>query len=149
VIQRHVSLPNQCLVRLFFTAQGYLVENPGTEYVEIASYNLRTKLTKLDFLKLNPVMSRVIVTASGNEKEWKGVDIYDVSREIQLCEKVWSGTGTQRTLAGAWTLFPLTTYRTDDVIAIRVKGSSATEDITLYAVDWQLLYYRYKPHIQI
>jgi len=137
--QRHVSLPNQCLVRLLFAAQGYLVENPGTEYVEIASYNLRTKL---DFLKLNPVMSRVIVTASGNESGWKGVDIYDVSREIQICEKLWSGTGTQRTLTGAWTPFPLTTYREDDVIAIRVKGSSATEDITLYAVDWQLLYYR-------
>ena len=135
---RHVSLPNQALLRLLNEPQGYLVENPGTDFVEIASYNLRTHL---DWEKLVPKKCRVVVTASGNELGWKAVDIYDVSREIQICQREWGGTGVQRTLRGPWTDFPLKTYRGDDVIAVRVKGSSSTEDITLYVVDLQILYY--------
>jgi len=114
------------------------VEDPGTTPVEIASYNLRTCL---DWAKLVPKKCRVIATASGNELGWKAVEIYDVSRETFICDVEWGGTGINRTLRGLWYDFPLKNYRDDDVITIRVRGSSATEDITLYVVDLQILYY--------
>ena len=142
---RHTKIPNQCIIRMFQDEDGFEVENVGDVYVEFATYNMRTKIA---FGWLKPIKFRVIATAEGNEEHHKGIDILDITRALQLCEVIWSGTGVNRCLTGAWTDNPLMNQYLsnliglgDDTIAVRIKGCSDTEEMVIYAVDLQIMYY--------
>lgn len=113
----------------------YTYTNPNTSYTE----TYQKVRTKFDFSKINVVCMRIVVTAQGNEAgAGKGIEIYDVTGTQSLCEVTWDGNAAQQGLAGAWTNTNIPTV--DSVITIRVKGSSATEDIDLYQAELQIFY---------
>jgi len=133
------------MLRIFQDEDGFEVENVGDAYAEFATYNVRTKIT---WGILNPIKCRVIATAEGNEEHHKGIDIHDITRLTQLCEVIWSGTGVNRCLTGMWTVWPLANQIVknavgmgDNTIAARIKGCSDTEDMVIYAIDLQIMYY--------
>jgi hypothetical protein len=125
-------------VSLLKNSTGETHSNPNTAYAEYDA-NLRTKV---DFAKFDVIAMRVVVSASGNEDNdptVKGIEIYDVTGTQALCDVEWlDAADPLQGGAGSWTTTNLPTA--DSVITIRTKGSSATEDITYYQVDFQILY---------
>jgi len=122
--------------RLFDDEGGYNLGVPGMSYIEQAP--LQYKRAMIDFKKFEMLEARVVVTAQGDEAgAGKGVEIYDQTGGAQLCEVTWTGATLQQALAGSWT----NSHKpnSDRLLLIRVKGSSATEAITLYAVTLQLI----------
>ena len=107
--------------------------NPGTAYVE-ASSNLRASVP---FGVDAPGYVRIVVAqASGNEAgSSKGLQVWNVTDSAAVCEVTWNGTGAADR-AGAWTA---TALAADKMVTLRVKGSSATEDMTFGAVhlEWR------------
>jgi len=74
----------------------------------------------------------------GNEATaGKGIEIYNGTDAATICEVTWDGSTQQNALAGSWTTCGL---RAAKDIQVRVKGSSATEDITVDKVELQLLF---------
>ena len=139
VSQRHVKIPNQCMIRLMSEEAGTEYGTPGTEWIEW-DIDIRTKI---NFSLLNPIQCRLIATASANEENHCGIQIYDVGRAEVLCELYWTGTGVNRTLTSDWKKFPLGNRygRGESTLTIRVKASSDTENIMLWFVELQIMYY--------
>lgn len=129
-------IAHKFVVRLFEETAGELFSDPGVAYAEFSA-NIRAKI---DFSKIQAFESRIVVTAQGNEVNdptTKGIEIYNQTGGAQLCQVEWLGNALQQALAGSWTA---TTISADSELRIRVKGSSATEDITIYAVDLEVQY---------
>jgi len=79
---------------------------------------------------------RLVVTAQGNEAgSNKGIEIYDLTNASQMCEVTWNGNALQNSLTASWV--GGTQLSGDIVLVARVKGSSATEDITIYSFEFQ------------
>jgi len=113
---------------------GATLVDPGTAYAE-AGVLARCR-AKIDFSLLKVSSVRVVVSGIGNEAgAGKGVEIYNVTDGASVCVVTWDGNAQQDGLAGSWTAF---TPTAEKVLAVRVKGSSATEDITLHSVTLQL-----------
>lgn len=113
---------------------GAAIADPGTAYAE-AGVLARCR-GKIDFSLLKVSSARVVVSGIGNEAgAGKGVEIYNVTDAVSVCVVTWDGNAQQDALAGSWTAF---TPAAEKVLAVRVKGSSATEDITLQSVTLQL-----------
>ena len=116
---------------LLFVQQA--VVNPNTSYVEVD-----TKLrTKVDFSKFTAKNARVIISGIGNETPCagKGIEIYNVTDGAAICEVTWDGNAQQNALTGSWIACVLSAEKE---ITIRVKGCSATEDITIDRVELQI-----------
>ncbi|MBU1066977.1 hypothetical protein KKE60_04290 [Patescibacteria group bacterium] len=127
---RHVALN-----RIFQNETGTLSAAPGVAYVEF-DQSLRTSI---DFSAIRGTRARVLITAQGNEAgAGKGIEIFDSGGAAQLCEVIWNGAAIALNAPGAWTAFSL---NLDTGFQVRVKGSSATENITVYTVDLQIEYY--------
>jgi len=121
--------------RLFDEEDGENVGVPGVAYAEQAP--LPNKRAKIDFRKFEMLEARIVVTAQGDEAgAGKGIEIYDQTGGAQLCEVTWDGAALQQALAGSWTSTHIP--NSDSELRIRVKGSSGTESITIYAVDLQI-----------
>jgi hypothetical protein len=111
-------------ITLLTSVSGLTKTDPGTSYVEFNAVCKR--VVDLTGVK----QARISVAAAGNEDgSGKGVCIYDVTHGQVLCEITWSGS-TAIYAAGSWTDIDVG----EITISIYVKGSSATEDITLYQV---------------
>jgi hypothetical protein len=111
-------------LNLFSSTAGTTKTDPGTAYVEF-NYQMR-RVIDLTGVK----QARISVSAIGNEAgSGKGVCVYDVTNGQVLCEKTWDGS-TQIWAAGNWTDIDVAEIK----ISVYVKGSSATEDITIYQV---------------
>ncbi len=105
---------------------------PGTSYVEFSALYR----TNLDFTKISVKQARVIVSAIGNEAgAGKGIEVYDSSTPGGICAVTWDGNTQQNGLAGAWTNC---NRRAATDIQVRIKASSATEDMTVDKVELQL-----------
>lgn len=111
---------------------GYVKAAPGVNYIIIDNCSA----FMLDWDKFKPNKVRIVFTAQGNEAgAGKGIELYDSTSAAQVCEKTWDGNALQSGLASNWTAFTKTTG--DRGYHIRVKGSSGTENITIYYVDVQ------------
>jgi len=126
---------HKMVIRLFSNTDGETHANPGAAYAEFdVDYR-----TNIDFSTLHAVQARVVVTAQGDEAtDNKGIDIYNNTGAAQLCEVTWNGAALQQCLAGSWstTNMPIVASQ----ITIRDKGSTGTEDITIYTVDLEIGY---------
>lgn len=122
----------------FFGITGYQKVNPGVAYVELDGVNYATN-TNIPFDKLpaGRMQVRIVAGVLNNEAgNGKGVQINTAGGA--LCEVVWNGgAGAAARRIGAWTDVP---YTTDLEISIKVKASSATEDLTLYYVVLEIAY---------
>ncbi len=116
---------------LLFVQQ--VVVNPGAAYAEVDA-KLRTKI---DFSKFTAKNARVIISGIGNETPCagKGIEIFNVTDGAAICDVTWDDNAQQNALAGAWTVCALTAEKE---VTIRVKGCSATEDITIDRVELQI-----------
>jgi len=127
---------HQAIIRMFFDQAGVAcVPGGGGAYAESIA-NIRSKIA---FERLLDEYARVVVTAQGNGAgAGKGIEIYDVTGAAQICEVTWDAAALQTALAGAWAACNLTA---DSIIAVRIKeGADVGEQITVYAVDFQLEY---------
>jgi hypothetical protein len=121
---------------MFFNDTGLVVSAPGVAYVE-ATNKARTLL---DFSRVEAVYMRIITIAQGDEAGAdKGMEIYDLAHTQQLCEVEWTGNALSYA-AGLWIDVTALALADDTIISLRVKGSSATEDITIYKAAMQLRY---------
>ena len=131
-----MATKHQSIIRMYFNSAGVAV-NPGGggAYAESIA-NIRSKVA---FERLLDEYARVVVTAQGNGAgAGKGIEIYDVTAAAQICEVIWDANALQTALAGTWTACNLTA---DSIIAVRIKeGADVGEQITVYAVDFQLEY---------
>ena len=121
-------------VPMFESDTALLLENPGTSYVELTP--LEKYRSAVDFTYMDARLARVVVSGIGNESGTKGVEIYNVTDGSTVCNVTWTANTQQNALAGSWTSIALTAAKT---LAIRVKGYSATEDISLEKVVLQIL----------
>jgi len=123
------------VVRLFDDEAGETIAAPSTSYTEAAP--LPNKRAKVDFSKFQVLNSRVVVTAQGDEAgAGKGIEIWNQTGSAQLCQVTWSGSALQQALTAAWSNAHRPTA--DSELRIRVKGSSGTENLTIYAVDLEM-----------
>jgi hypothetical protein len=114
---------------------GVTATTPDTSYTEDAGFTMYR--TGVDFRYMDAALARVIVSGIGDEAgNGKGVEIYDTTNAASIAAVTWDGNAQQNAVVGAWTTC---TTITDVVLAVRVKGSSATEDITLNKVVLQLM----------
>ena len=114
----------------WFDPSGQLNEDPGTSYVA------RTTAEQKPVVLTDIAEARVVVTAEGNEADsGKGIEIYNSTDAVQLCEVTWDGTSRQDGLAGSWTAVAISGEKT---LIPRYKGSTATEDLTTYWVELQV-----------
>ncbi|KKM66933.1 hypothetical protein LCGC14_1476230 [marine sediment metagenome] len=119
----------------------YVDANPGTTYVDFNNgfgQPAAHANTSIDFSVLRPTFARVIIGGSGNEAgSDKGILIAD-SSDNELCRVEWDGSATKIGLAGDWKALAPDAFIADILTKIRVKGSSATEDITIRRVELQI-----------
>jgi len=126
------SLTNTISIPLVLTQ--IVAAAPGVAYVELSALYR----TNIDFSKLAVNQARVIVSAIGNEAgAGKGIQIWNATDGAAICEVTWDGNAQQNALAGALTTCNL---RTAKNIYVRVKGSSATENITVDKVELQFTF---------
>lgn len=129
----------QMCVLLFFDEEGEEDVDVGTAYAEYIKTGVQVSRDKIDFDKFNSVAMRIVVTAIGNEAgAGKGIEIYDVTNTTQLCEVTWDGSAQQIALSGSWVA--QNSMIGDVTICARLKGSSATEDITIWKIELQIMY---------
>lgn len=129
-----MTVRHKLVTRLFQNTAGQVAAAPGVAYVEFdADYR-----TNIDFSTFHAVRARLVVTAQGDEAGAdKGIEIYDSTGTAQICEVEWTGNALQNALAGS---FATTVPTVASGIQIRVKGSTGTENITVYAVDLEIDY---------
>lgn len=135
---RHVARPKLAVIRMVNEAGGHTETNPGTDWAEIAAFNLRTYLDWRRSHGFNPKSARIIATAQGNEAGVKRIGIRHIATGTMLCEVEWSGVGINRAMFSRWKEHPLRYRPVNSLVAVVVRGSSATEDITIYSVDLQM-----------
>jgi len=117
-------------ITLFSEPNGYTKVDPGTSYVPLVT-GFRSRI---DFRKFKPKYASLSVVAQGNEVgPGKGVRVYDVTNGVVIAEATWDGTVLQNPKTTAWASF--TSPNTDSIVEVQVKGSSLTEDITVYFVE--------------
>ena len=131
-----MTIRHKALIRLFEQVAVLSHANPGVAYVE---FNLCNRFrARIDFSTIQVNRVRATVTAQGNEAgAGKGIEIYNNTGAAQLCEVTWAGVDPQFSLPGNWVA---STINADSELWIRVKGSSATEDIDLFMVSLELEY---------
>ena len=130
-----MTVRHKLVTRLFQNTAGEAHAAPGVAYVEFDS----DYRTNIDFSTFHAVQARIIVTAQGNEAgNGKGIEIYDSTGTAQICEVTWDGAALQNALAGSFSTANIPTVASG--IQIRDKGSSGTENITIYAVDLEIDY---------
>lgn len=126
------SLTNTISIPLVLTQ--IVATAPDVAYVELSALYR----TNIDFSKLAVKQARVIVSAIGDEAgAGKGIEIWNNTDGAAICEVTWDGVAQQNALAGALTTCNL---RTAKDIYVRVKGSSATENITVDKVELQFTF---------
>jgi len=126
------SLTNTISIPLVLTQ--IVATAPDVAYVELSALYR----TNIDFSKLAVKQARVIVSAIGDEAgAGKGIEIWNGTDGAAICEVTWDGNAQQNALAGALTTCNL---RTAKDIYVRVKGSSATENITVDKVELQFTF---------
>ena len=119
---------NTCL---FVDADGRTKADPGTSYTAFVASGGGSPIGGMNLGQYKE--ARLIVQGAGNEAgAGKGVEFLGPS---SLCSVEWTGS-SPATYTGDWTTIPAD-WKTSDVPSsqyLRVKGSSGTEDITLYYV---------------
>jgi hypothetical protein len=121
------GFPTGACYTFLFENEGCLYSNVGTSYIDFSIYTH----TKIDNTFYRPRECRLIVIGKGNETgAGKGVAIVYGASTI-LIEYTWDGDALQ--LIGETDWIPFTGGQ-DRVYRLQVKGSSDTEDITLYKV---------------
>ena len=126
------SLTNTISIPLVLTQ--IVAAAPDVAYVELSALYR----TNIDFSKLAVKQARVIVSAIGDEAgAGKGIEIWNATDGAAICEVTWDGNVQQNALAGALTTCNL---RTAKDVYVRVKGSSATENITVDKVELQFTF---------
>lgn len=114
---------------------GASVTNPGTSYSQAFTGYIGYR--NLQEVYFRPSKFRVVVVAQGNEAgSGKGIAIYDATSLTKIGEATWDGSA-QTIAASTWTDWP---SGLNDGFQIYAKGSSASEDLTLYSVELQYLY---------
>lgn len=107
---------------------------PGVVYVNFGTSAARV----LDLFTYRPRYARLNVTCEGNEAgAGKGIEIYDDTAGISLCDYTWDGLGLKDQRVGAWYELPVTAFIEDSVLRLRFKGSSPTEQISLWYAELQ------------
>jgi len=134
-IVRYIDFkPFNKYVNIFTDTGGYSVPNPGTNWVNIhGKFRRRVNFQGQQGGRLR---ARILVSAVGNEAGTKGLRIYDETNSQELCKYEWSGTGNQFQGVGDWTDLPANLGDID--IMPQVYASSATEDITIYAIAMEI-----------
>lgn len=129
-----MAVRHKLFVRLFSNTAGQAHAAPGVAYAEFDA-DFRTNI---DFSTIKAIQARIIVTAQGNEAgNGKGVEVYNATGTVQICEVTWDGAALQSALAGSWaTTVPTVASQ----LQIRDKASSGTENMTLYTVDLEIDY---------
>lgn len=113
-------------------AAPLLASAPGTTYVEVAA----TLRQQINFASPQGLEARLLVSGWGTESgTGKGVAL-TTSTGTVLCELTWDGA-TEAARVGSFTAV---TQTTDQVIQLRVKGSSVTESLLLYTVMLDMRY---------
>ncbi|MBA7644657.1 hypothetical protein ES703_52401 [subsurface metagenome] len=124
------SLPKVFSIPLLLTQ--VVATDPDTAYTELSALYR----TNLDFSKLGIKEARIIVSGIGNEATaGKGIQIWNSTDGAEICKAEWDADSQQNALAGSWATVSL---RKAVDVQIRVKGSSATEDVTVDKVELQL-----------
>ncbi|MBA7606694.1 hypothetical protein ES703_13844 [subsurface metagenome] len=124
------SLPKVSSIPLLLTQ--VVATDPDTAYTELSALYR----TNLDFSKLGIKEARIIVSGIGNEgTAGKGIQIWNSTDSAEICKVEWNGDTQQNALASSWATVSL---RKAVDVQIRVKASSATEDITVDKVELQL-----------
>ena len=121
-------------IPMFESSSSLLLENPGTSYTELTP--LEKFRSAVDFTYMDARLVRVAISGIGNETGTKGIEIFNVTDGSTVCSVTWTASTQQNALAGSWTSLALSTAKT---LAIRVKGFSAAEDISLDKVVLQIL----------
>ncbi|RLI45030.1 hypothetical protein DRO69_06060 [Candidatus Bathyarchaeota archaeon] len=117
-------------ILMMYDSAGQTVTDPGTDYVTA----FPSAITKIPFDKFKPKKIRIIAYAGGNETgSGKGIALWDGTAGAIICEVTWDGSGNGLRV-GDWTDVDISTERS---VWLKVKGSSATEDITVYRVEVQ------------
>lgn len=118
------------LPMLFCYYDGKVFVNPGTTYTQWSTALQRP----IDLTDVTD--ARIIVAAQGNEAgSGKGIEIHNDTDGSSLCEYTWNGSARQNGKAGSWTSVSLSGEK---VLEPYFKGSSATEDITFWAIYLQV-----------
>ena len=115
---------------------------PGTTYVTFDSGSglpgVHTNFD-VDFRLFTADYARVISSGIGDEGgNGKGIRITDDTDFNTLCEVEWNGSSFQTAVPGLWSPLAPTLWNEKKELLIRVKGSSATEDISIRRVDVQI-----------
>jgi len=119
-----------CLVdHILIDDAGITKTDPGTTYVDLFAHY---SYTIYYFDKFRAKYARIVVRAAGTETgPGKGVCLWNDTDKTVLCEAVWDGAGI-RDVHGPWTdVSGLTAAKS---IRVQVKGSSATEDMTVWKI---------------
>jgi len=113
------------------------VTDPNTTYVEGNLWAAALEgRNNIDFSKIKAIQCRILTRAQGNEAGvGKGICIYNITDGAVLCEVTWDGAASGRRI-GAWTAINV---NKEIVVGVYVKGSSATEDLTVGTTRFQLL----------
>lgn len=132
-----VPLPLPFLsVTLLANPSGYTMTDVGTSYV-----NVPRASTRIDVFNWRPKEFRVHMIGIGNESGTKtlAVDVSSVHGTATATVN-WSGT-SESTMTSSWVPAPRVPFRNPTYSYLnaqaKVKGSSATEDITLYRIELQ------------
>jgi len=104
------------------------VSDVGTTYVDISNY----RHIPIDFTNVHIAKLGIIASVVGNEVGTKGIRIYNVTDAAEIASATWSGT--TRTIVSAFGDTRSLTGNKE--IDIEWKGSSATEDMSIY---WLIL----------
>ncbi len=120
----------------------YIDTTPGTSYVTFDAGSglpgIHTNFD-VDFRLFTVTYARVVISGIGDEAgSPKGIRIADDVFFNTLCEVEWSGSAFQTAVAGDWTPVLTPLWDTQKELLIRVRGSSAGEDIAIRRVDLQL-----------
>lgn len=117
----------------FLIGTSVLVTNPGMVYVAVAAF--LHHMYSFPFVREQWSEARITARVSKNEAGQAGICIYNISDAAVLCEALWNGAGAA-IVVGDWT--EIVTMDFDKTLELRVRGSSGTEDMTIYNAWLQL-----------
>lgn len=125
------GIPTGATITFVNSPTGFTWGNPGAAYIDVGA----NAETRVDLTFWRPTQSRIVVTASGDEAgSGKGLRVALLDN-TEICKVEWNGVDVQHALAGNWTDLPI--ELADYALYLEVKGSSGSEDITMYQAQIQ------------
>lgn len=116
------------------------IATPGVSYVEIQPNGSNACRVNVDFSKFRAVKARVQCFVGGsefNDPTTKGIEIYNVTAAASVCAVTWVAQGGLHSV-GAWN--DISSLVADKELTARIKGSSVTENFSLYKISLEIEY---------